>query len=248
MIAFIKKELLEAIRTHKLLIMFIVFIFIGIMSPLTAKLTPKILEMAGLSSIEIGDPTAFDSFAQFFKNCSQIGIMVLVILNYSTLSKELASNTLVNTLTKGIKRSSIIISKFIVATLIWTLCYLTSFIITYLYTMYYFDTSILSNLFLAITALWLFGVLLISIILLGSVLFKGTSGPLLYTFISYIVLILFSLLPNTDKYNPITLTSSINLLNNTLEPSIIYTSMIITVMLIAVNLVLSINLFNKKEL
>ena len=37
---FFKKELMESVRTYKLLIMLTIFLVFGIMNPLTAKLTP----------------------------------------------------------------------------------------------------------------------------------------------------------------------------------------------------------------
>jgi ABC-2 type transport system permease protein len=39
-IAFLKKEIVESIRTYKLFIMLVVFLMFGIMNPLVAKLNP----------------------------------------------------------------------------------------------------------------------------------------------------------------------------------------------------------------
>ena len=73
-IAFTKKEFLEQFRTNKLLILTLVFIFIGILNPLTALLTPWLLEMFSESmegsGVIIGEieVTALDSWMQFYKN------------------------------------------------------------------------------------------------------------------------------------------------------------------------------------
>lgn len=40
-LAFVKKELLEQVRTYKLLILLLVFFIFGMLSPLMAKLMPK---------------------------------------------------------------------------------------------------------------------------------------------------------------------------------------------------------------
>ena len=45
-LAFSKKELLETWRTKKLVLLFVIFMIFGLMSPLVAKLTPEILKMS----------------------------------------------------------------------------------------------------------------------------------------------------------------------------------------------------------
>ena len=73
-IAFTKKELLEQIRSGRLLITGALFLALGIMNPAVAKLTPWLLKLfadslAG-SGITVTEATvsAIDSWAQFFKN------------------------------------------------------------------------------------------------------------------------------------------------------------------------------------
>ena len=119
-IAFTKKELLESLRTYKLLIMFMVFIFFGMLAPLTAKLTPKLLEsiMTEGMQIIVGEPTAFDSWAQFFKTVSQMGFIVVTILFSGMMANEFNGGTFINILTKGLSRSTVILSKFTVASII----------------------------------------------------------------------------------------------------------------------------------
>ena len=62
-LAFVKKELLEQVRTYKLLILFLVFFIFGMLSPLMAKLMPEILRQMPMDgiTITIPDPTAIDS-------------------------------------------------------------------------------------------------------------------------------------------------------------------------------------------
>ena len=42
-LAFVKKEFMEIIRTYKLVVLGAIFLILGIMNPLTAKLTPTLL-------------------------------------------------------------------------------------------------------------------------------------------------------------------------------------------------------------
>ncbi|MCU7200933.1 hypothetical protein [Turicibacter sanguinis] len=64
-LAFVKKELLEQVRTYKLLILFLVFFIFGMLSPLMAKLMPEILRQMPMDgiTITIPDPTAIDSYS-----------------------------------------------------------------------------------------------------------------------------------------------------------------------------------------
>ena len=61
-IIFTKKELLESWRTHRLLILTVVFLIFGILSPLIAKLMPELLK-GGLGGIKVAvpKPTSLDA-------------------------------------------------------------------------------------------------------------------------------------------------------------------------------------------
>ena len=75
-LAFMKKEWMEQIRTFKLFILFVVFFIFGMLSPLTAKLMPELLSQIPIEGMTIilPEPSAIDSYTQFFKNCSQMGL------------------------------------------------------------------------------------------------------------------------------------------------------------------------------
>ena len=73
--AFIKKEWMEQQRTHKLMIILIVSLLMGIMAPAVAKLTPVLFESMtdtlaeqGIVGIEVGEVTAITSWQQYYKN------------------------------------------------------------------------------------------------------------------------------------------------------------------------------------
>ena len=121
-LAFVKKELLEQVRTCKLLILLLVFLYFGMLSPLMAKLMPEILSQMPMDgiTITIPDPTAIDSYSQFFKNLTQMGLIVLVLLFSGTLTTELSKGTLINVLTKGVTRYAVILAKYTVALVLWS--------------------------------------------------------------------------------------------------------------------------------
>ena len=74
-----KKEGTEHLRTYRIFILLTVFFLFGMMSPLAAKLLPQILASAmpeGIS-ITLPDPSAIDSWSQFFKNISKFILIFL---------------------------------------------------------------------------------------------------------------------------------------------------------------------------
>ncbi len=95
------------------------------MNPLTAKITPQLVEnfMPEGMIVNLGEPTALDSWMQFYKNVPQLGLVVLVILFSGMMSQEYSKGTLINMLTKGLARRSVILSKLTVALVMWTAAY-----------------------------------------------------------------------------------------------------------------------------
>lgn len=249
--AFTQKEILESIRTYKLLIMAMVFIFFGIFGPLTAKLTPKILGSLMPAGIEvtITETTAFDSWAQFFKNVSQMGFIVMAILFSGIMANEFNRGTLINVLTKGLARRTVILSKFTVAFLIWTVSYLLCFILSYIYTQYYWKSDGILNLSFSVFYLWIFGVMLISIIILGGVIFRSSYGCLMFTGGFIAILFLLNIVAKFNKYNPIGLaTKNMSLLTGDVLPKDLRTMAIMGIGIIFFSLLFAMGIFNKKEI
>lgn len=250
-IAFTKKELLESLRTYKLLIMFMVFIFFGMLAPLTAKLTPKLLEsiMTEGMQIIVAEPTAFDSWAQFFKTVSQMGFIVVTILFSGMMANEFNRGTFINILTKGLARSTVILSKFTVASIIWTLSYLICFSLCYLYTTYFWIGDGISNLIFSVSCLWLFGILLLAVILLGGVIFRSSYGCLMFVVGFIALLFLVNIIPGFQSYNPISLISkNMLLLTGDKVAKDLIISIIISITIVILSITTAIGIFNKKQI
>lgn len=208
-LAFTKKEIMEYIRNYKLFVLIILFSIQGIMGPLTAKFMPEIIGnfMPEGISIQIQEPTNLDSWTQFFKNGTQTGMIIVAILFSGMMAKEYEKGTLINMVTKGLPRRTIVLSKFTVAGLLWSLSYGLFFLITWAYTNYYFPDGSTVNLGLAVFSLYLFGIVLISVLLLASVLFKNAYGPLLFVGGFTILLFIATVFPGVRMWNPLQLAS-----------------------------------------
>lgn len=249
--AFIKKEVIEQLRTYKILIMFSILFIFGMISPLLAKLMPEV--MAGMKVdgmiIQMPDPVVADAYSQFFKNLNQMGVVVVLLVFGGTLSNELTKGTLVNVLAKGLPRYTVILSKYTAAVLLWTLSYLVAAGTNYGYTVYLFENHSVQNLFLSLFCLWIFVCFVIALIFLSSTLTSGSFGGLILSAIVILILMLFNIIPKVKDYNPITLASvNTNLITGDIGLGDVIKAIWITVILIVGSLYASIKMFEKKKL
>lgn len=250
-LAFTKKEFLEQLRTYRWLIVLAVFFLFGMMSPLLAKLTPDILssmDMGGIK-LELPKPTLMDAYAQYFKNMTQMGILVVLLVFGGLLSNELVKGTLVNILSKGLSRAAVLLSKYTAAVILWSLGFLLSAAVNYAYTVYLFKDGSAPNLMFSLFCLWLFGCFIIALILLSSVAAPGSFGGLILSAAVLAILLVIGIFPKTEKYNPVTLVSkNTALLNGTGKPDDLYLTAAITAVLIVLCMMAAALLFKKKRI
>lgn len=250
-IAFLKKELVESVRTYKLFIMVIVFSLFGVMNPLAAKLTPYLIEtlIPDGNMINLPEPTALDSWAQFFKNINQMGLIVTILVFSGILVGEISKGTLINMLTKGLSRKAIILSKFSSMILIWTVSVALSFVITWGYTVYLFPDDGTSNLLFSVFCLWLYGSFLISILMFSSTIVTTNYASLILVGLTVVTGMLLNIIPRFQKYNPISLsTRNMELVGGTISPNDLYLTIGITTAIMIILLILSVLIFRKKQI
>ena len=237
-LAFVKKELLEQVRTYKLLILFLVFFIFGMLSPLMAKLMPEILRQMPMDgiTITIPDPTAIDSYSQFFKNLTQMGLIVLVLLFSGTLTTELSKGTLINVLTKGVTRYAVILAKYTVALVLWSFALLMALGVTYGYTAYFFSQDEIHH-------------LILSLLMWAQTLVGNQYGSLLMVGIFVAGLFVLNLFPIFQDYNPIALVSeNVAMLSQDYDISQLMSTSLISVILSIAFLALALTTFKNKRI
>ncbi|GAB6109783.1 ABC transporter permease [Fusibacter bizertensis] len=250
-IAFTKKEMMESVRTYKFYILATVFLLFGFMNPIIAKIMPDLLSslMPDGMTITLSTPTAIDAWAQFFKNGSQMGILILVVMFSGIMANEFIKGTLVNILTKGMARPTVIFSKLTAASIQWSVSYLLCIAITYGYTAYFWTMNGVENLFLSLFGLWLFGELMIGLVILGGILFKSMYGSLLFAGGLVVVMTVLSIFPQLMAFNPMTLASAnMALITGAQDVSKFLSASVVTFLGLLLSILTSVMVFNKKQI
>ncbi len=253
MIAFLKKEFWEQLRSGKMMFLGILFVLFGIMNPATAKMTPWLLETMADSlaqsgmTITVAEVSAMDSWVQFFKNIP-MALIAFVLMESSTFTKEYQSGTLLLSLTKGLARYKVVIAKTLVLTVLWTLGYWLCFGITYGYNAYFWNNSVAQNLMYAAICWWVFGLWVVSLLILFSTLAGENTGVLVGTGGVVLASSLLSFFPKLQKFLPTLLTDGNSLIYGVAEASKYTPALLVAAGMALTCFAVSIPIFNKKQL
>lgn len=251
--AFSKKEVKEQLRSGKLFLLTALFVLFGIMNPAIALLTPWLLETLSDSlaqsgmTITVETVSALDSWMQFFKNIP-MAFIVFVLMQSGILTKEYQSGTLILSITKGLKRSQIFLSKALLLILLWTAEFWLCFAITYGYNSYYWDQSSAQNLMFSAVCWWCFGLFILALVLLFSSLCNSNIGVLLGTGGVSAFLYFLSIFPKIKELLPILLTDGSSLVFGIAKQEDYLIPLILSLGSALICMALSFPIFNKKQL
>jgi len=252
-VAFFKKEIYESLRSGKLLILLCLFVAFGVMNPAIAKLTPYLFRMLSEELAESGmvitevTVDALTSWTQFFKNIP-MALIAFVLLYSGIFTGEYAAETLVLMLTKGLARYKVVLAKSLLLFMLWSAGYWLCFGDTYGYNAYYWDNGTVSGLVPASVNWWLCGVLVLSLTVLFSTLLRHYGGVLLLTGGSVFIMYLLGLVPKLEAYMPTSLMNSAELLVGAATWGDFAESLAVTAVCCTVCWLISVPIFNRKQL
>lgn len=249
-ITLIKKDFVESLRSYKFLILALVFLLFGFLNPITAKLTPELLPqlLPDNLPIEIPPATPLDAWTQFFKNMSQMLMLLFFILFSGTLTNEFSKGKIIPLLTKGLKRRSVVLAKFLHLVFQWTILFILNLAASWIYTLVLLPGEV-NHVLISVVFLWVYGIFLISLLLLFSVLFMNVYGVLIGLGGVSLLLTLLAMVPIVKTFNPYRLGGdNMSLLTGGLYVSDFYFALGVNIILIAVFLFTSIKVLNKKAL
>jgi ABC-2 type transport system permease protein len=203
---FVRKELREAIRSNRLLVVSAVFLVLGIISPLTAKYTPELLKAvgAGQSGVQITfpTPTVADAIAQYLKNVAGTGIFVAILLPMGMVAREKERGTAAFVLTKPLSREAFLAAKLVALLATLGVGVLLAAVATYFYTALLFEPIALGG-FLACTLLVLLSLMAYGLLtFLGSTIASSQLPAVGIGLAAWAIIALIGVIPNAEQYTP----------------------------------------------
>ncbi len=253
MFACIKKEFLEQLRSGRLLFLGLLFTLFGIMNPAIAKLTPWLLDTMAESLAESGmivtdvKVSAMDSWVQFFKNVP-MALIAFTLLESSVFTKEYQSGTLLLSLTKGLSRVKVIAAKTVALAVLWSAGYWLCYGITYAYNAYFWDNTVAQNLVYSVMCWWVFGLWVIGLLVLFSVVADNNSVVLALTGGTVAASWLLEFLPKAKNWLPTILMDGNSLIYGVQGTDVYHKPLAAALLTTVACLMISVPVFNKKQL
>ena len=253
LIAFTKKEITAQLRSAKFVILIVLFVIFAILNPVTAKVTPLLLELLSESmaesgmNITIAEVSVLDSWMQFFSNVPML-LLAFVMMEGNIFTREYGTGTLILSLTKGLDRYKVVASKSFILVVFWTLIYWLHFAVNYFTNMFFWDDLTTKNLGFAAVSFWLFGLFTISLVVLFSTMINSYIGVLGCTGGVVFGLTFLSIIPKVSDYFPTILQDGISLVYGMVEVKTYIPAVIISIAVTILCFVASVPLFNKKQL
>ncbi len=141
------KEWKHSLRSYQLLIVVIVLVFFGLLSPFLAKLLTTIITEAtkgqaaqqGLT-IQMQPATVKDAIGQYVKNVEQFGILLAWLLAMGAIAQEKDKGTAAMILVKPVPRSVFIWAKFLNLLVLFTIAVVLAGAAGYYYTYLLFES------------------------------------------------------------------------------------------------------------
>ncbi|MCL1791657.1 MAG: ABC transporter permease [Peptococcaceae bacterium] len=253
---FMHKEMVELWRTSKALIVAIVFLALSIMSVLLAIFTPVIMQSVfemtpGMSGETQTWPeaTAVDSYAQFFSNIGQMGLLMIIIMFGAGLVREKRQGTAALLTARGLPRWVVALGKLTTGVGVWTVAYLLAFGVCLACTVFYFPDDPVDHMVLSVTGMWLYGIMLLCVGFVLSTIFKSSGGPVGIPIALLFLLPILDFWKTTAKFSPNWLfTNSVTLLGGTVAPRDALAPFLVTLAICLLSVCLGVFLFKENEL
>ena len=240
--AYFKKEVTEAIRTNKYLILFIGTIFWALMIPLILKLMPLFLKSLPIDlSAVFADFNRDAAFISFLGDFFEVGTLFFALTLMGLISNEVYYKRLVFPYSAGADTAGMVLAKYIHYGLTFSVFILIAFLTNYFYTNRLFEGGILGiGIVMRSALLYMayYAFLLSFLIFLSSLFRRGIITGIIVIVLGY-TLSIFNQIVRIRVYLPNYLLFKAADIGNVFD-STLYPTMIISIVLIAVFLYFSI--------
>lgn len=250
----LQKELAEAWRTRRLPVVAILFVAVGIISPLTARYLNEILAVALGDQLPLAlpEPTVATALEQLQKNLGQMGALAAIALAMGSVSGELDRGTAALVLAQPVGRPAFLVAKLFAIAVVLGVATLLASAVAWLYTAILFE-PVPAGGWLAMTALsWLALVTWAALTFLASATTGSTTAAAGLGFAALVGLGLVAMVPAADRLLPTGLTAPAIALaagaGASLDGGRLATAVAGSVVLIAISLAGALTAFRRREL
>lgn len=250
----LQKELAEAWRTRRLPVVAILFVAVGIISPLTARYLNEILAVALGDQLPLAlpEPTVATALEQLQKNLGQMGALAAIALAMGSVSGELDRGTAALVLAQPVGRPAFLVAKLFAIAVVLGVATLLASAVAWLYTAILFEPVPVGG-WLAMTALsWLALVTWAALTFLASATTGSTTAAAGLGFVGLVGLGLVAMVPAADRLLPTGLTAPAIALaaggGASLDGGRLATAVAGSVVLIAISLAGALTAFRRREL
>jgi len=200
----LRKEILEQWRTTRLALVAIVFLLIGLGSPLLARFTPEILKAVAGDQLPLvlPPPTAADAVDQLAKNVTQFGALIAILLAMGSVATEKERGTAALLLAKPVGRGGFLVAKLVAIGLTLAVALVLAVAGAWFYTLVLFEPLSLGGAVATVVLDWLLLMSWAAITFLGSTLTRSAVAAAGLGIVALIVIGILSALPPIAPWLP----------------------------------------------
>ncbi len=199
------KELLEQRRTYRLLVVGLLFAFVGISSPLLARYTPELIKAFApdaAASIALPAPTTSDAVNQLLKNLAQFGGLAAILLAMGSVATEKERGTAALLLANPVSRTAFLAAKLVALATILAIGTAIAAICAWVYTAILFAPPALGPFVAMAILVWLSLVAYAAVTFVASVVTRSALAAGGIGFVALLVLGIVSAFPSLDRFVP----------------------------------------------
>ena len=200
----LRKELSEAWRTRRLPVVAVLFLVVGIISPLTARYLNEILAVALGDQLPVAlpEPTVATVLEQLQKNLGQLGSLAAIALAMGSVSGELDRGTAALVLAQPVGRPAFLIAKLLAIAVVLGVSMLLGSTVAWIYTAILFEPVPMGG-WAAMTALsWLALLTWAALTFLASAATGSTMAAAGLGFVALVGVGIAALVPALDRFLP----------------------------------------------
>src|SRR4051794_37788305 len=198
------KELREAWRTWRLPVIALLFITVGITSPLTAKYLADIIKLAVGDQLPVPIPPADAAAAvgQLQKNVGQLGALVAIALATGSVSGELDRGTAALVLAQPIGRPAFLLAKLAGLGIVLAISLALALVAAWIYTAILFEPLPIAGWIGLAVLSWLSLFAWAAVTLLASTATGSTTAAAGIGFVALVAISLLAVIPALDHVLP----------------------------------------------